>query len=456
MVVLFLMLAAGCDLTITPSTGQPEPEGLSLFVTAADITVGGRFALSYPAMEGDIEWVSSNDTIASASDGVAVGVSVGKAVISASDGRSMMSSSINIKPTVLGKRTTLSDAVIAVGDTLTFKAIAPSSAQITWSNDEARAVSLTKSKDGREATLNAVGVGAAVITAETEEERLSCSILVINPDRGSGEDIGMPELPLQLIWSDEFDGDGLDESKWEYQLGVQDVYVNGTTSTGPKYWGNNEQQYYTKEAVTVSDGTLKITAERKDNLPEGRKYTSARISTRDRGYWTYGYFEARMKLPLGTGMWPAFWMLPQPEPGLGTKNKYGGWAANGEIDIMEAKGRLPYESSGTLHYGRSGSSSYNYGNYEHEEPINAWHVYGFEWRAEYMAWYVDGVRFFTMKNTSWWSDSEAGKDNPYAPFDVPFYLLLNLAVGGNFDGGKQPDASFTSAVMTVDYVRVYA
>ena len=196
-------------------------------------------------------------------------------------------------------------------------------------------------------------------------------------------------------------------------------------------------------------------------MPEGRMYTSARIHTRDRGHWTYGFFEARMKTPTGRGMWPAFWMLPQPESPQNTGNKYGGWAASGEIDIMEAKGRLENRVDTTLHFGNWGMSTYKTSTTRMKTSTEEWHIYALEWTELYMAWYVDGLEVFRVTSREWWSQAVGGNAaesnavNQAAPFDVDFYILINLAVGGNYDGGNAPDESFTSAAMYVDYVRVY-
>ena len=151
----------------------------------------------------------------------------------------------------------------------------------------------------------------------------------------------------KLVWSDEFTGDRLDETKWDYQIG------NGVRY-GVTDWGNNEAEYYSEDNVTVSHGTLKIEAKREEL--GGKSYTSGRIRTladpkedgtgRETLFSTkYGRIEARMKLPTGTGLWPAFWLLPDPNG-----NTYGNWAASGEIDIMEARGRIPDETSGTISY----------------------------------------------------------------------------------------------------------
>lgn len=253
-----------------------------------------------------------------------------------------------------------------------------------------------------------------------------------------------------FVWSDEFDGNALDRENWNYQLGVSDEYHGKVSNT--LYWGNNELQYYTEDAASVSDGLLTITAARRDY--EGQEFTSARIVTRDLHAFTYGYFEAKIKLPTDTGMWPAFWMMPQPAGTESTANEYGGWAASGEIDIMEARGRLPNEVGQALHFGGTGSRhAYLAESFQTETKISEWHTYGLEWREDAIIWFVDDKEAFRLNNSQWYTS--AAPDSESAPFDKPFYIILNLAVGGNYDGGRRPPAEFVSAEMQIDYVRVY-
>lgn len=237
-----------------------------------------------------------------------------------------------------------------------------------------------------------------------------------------------------LVWSDEFNGNTLDASKWEHQTGTGCPTLCG--------WGNSELQYYRTQNTTVSGGFLTITA--KAESFGGMNYTSSRLRTRTRGDWTYGRIEIRAKLPSGQGIWPAFWMLP-------TDEAYGGWAASGEIDLMEARGQTPNTVLGTIHYGAafpgqiSSSSSYVLpsGTF-----ASAFHDFAFEWEPCEMRWYVDGILFATKRD---WST--AGFPYP-APFDQRFHLLLNLAVGGNFVGPPNTSTVFPQQLV-VDYVRVY-
>ncbi len=240
----------------------------------------------------------------------------------------------------------------------------------------------------------------------------------------------------QLVWSDEFDGDSLDESKWSYQNG--DGCQISQDLCG---WGNNELQYYRPENAVVSDGYLTITAKREAYM--GRDYTSARLRTIDKGDWTYGRMEARIKLPTGQGIWPAFWMLP-------TDNVYGGWPQSGEIDIMELIGNQPATVHGTLHYGQpwpnNASSSSSFDLYFGEIFNDDFHEFAVEWEPEEIRWYVDGYLYARktpddLLPQNW-------------PFDEDFHILLNLAVGGNWPGNPDATTSFPQE-MVVDYVRVY-
>ena len=241
----------------------------------------------------------------------------------------------------------------------------------------------------------------------------------------------------QLVWSDEFEGDTLDGTKWSYQTGTGSQY-------GLDGWGNNELQYYRPENVSVGNGMLTITS-KKENY-EDMKYTSGRIRTFKKGGWTYGRFEFRAKMPEGKGLWAAIWMLS-------TYESYGSWAASGEIDIMEYLGHETKKVHGTLHFGREwpgneskGSSYTTYGASFSED----FHDFVLEWGADKMRWYVDGGLYLTLGVGDWYSQGETFP----APFDKQFHLLINLAVGGNWPGSPDGSTVFPQE-MVIDYVRVY-
>ena len=238
---------------------------------------------------------------------------------------------------------------------------------------------------------------------------------------------------LKLVWSDEFNYNGLPDSlKWSYD-------IQGNASG----WGNNEKQYYTKgrlKNAEVKDGFLNINAIKEDY--KDFKYTSARLITKSKGDWLYGRIEVKAKLPEGRGMWPAIWMLP-------TDWKYGGWPASGEIDIMENVGYDPYVIVASAH-----TATYNHviGTQKNNKMTLAdcytnFHVYALEWEANEYRVYIDDKLCFTFKNE--------GTGFKVWPFDQRFHLLLNVAVGGNWGGQKGIDETIFPRSMVVDYVRVY-
>lgn len=225
----------------------------------------------------------------------------------------------------------------------------------------------------------------------------------------------------KLVWSDEFNHNGApDNAKWGYELGAGG-------------WGNNELEYYTNrpENVTVKDGLLHITAV-KENY-KGSTYTSARIVTKGKFSFKYGKVAVRAKLPSGVGTWPAIWML-------GSNIDSVHWPACGEIDIMEHLGRDMNKIYGTLHYPGHYGDHAN-GKTTMVKDATQFHIYGLEWTPEEIKISVDGKVYQTVKNS------------PDIPFNQPFYIILNEAMGGNFGGPVDP--SVNKATMEIDYVRVY-
>ena len=239
----------------------------------------------------------------------------------------------------------------------------------------------------------------------------------------------------KLVWADEFDGKEIDFTKWS-------VEENGHGG------GNGEMQFYVdrKENIRVEDGFLVIEAIKGKFGAAGveKEFTSGRVRTKRHASWLYGRIEVRAKLPQGRGVWPAIWMLPE-------KDVYGGWAASGEIDIMELVGHEPDTVHGTLHHGDSWPKNVHTGSpFKLKQGIFAdgFHTFAIEWEKGAIRWYVDGELYQTQ--TQW---SSAGGKFP-APFDQPFHLLLNVAVGGGWPGPPDAATVFPQR-MTVDYVRVY-
>ena len=267
------------------------------------------------------------------------------------------------------------------------------------------------------------------------------------PANSANSGTSLPDTPAasstvpsgySLVWSDEFNSTGLqlpDSSKWAYDIARNKIG-----------WYNDEKQYYSNarlENASVENGKLRITA-RKENLA-GRvtdwgkqQYTSARLFTRGKQTWTYGFFEIRAKLPCGTGTWPAIWTLGSTPPET--------WPEQGEIDIMEQTGWDKRSVLGTIHtpagYGGGGPT----GSTALPDACTAFHNYQIKWTPDAIAFSVDGTSYRNPYNKP--------ADPRGWPFDKPQYLLLNVAVGGVL-GGAVNDATLSDTSFEVDYVRVY-
>ncbi len=291
----------------------------------------------------------------------------------------------------------------------------------------------------------------------------------------SGIDPTQPVSDWQLVWSDEFDGDAIDTSKWNHE-----VNCDGG--------GNQEQQCYTDnpENSYLQDGKLNIVAlpaEEGADLP----FTSARMTTQYKGDFTYGRIEMSAKLPSGQGSWPAFWMMP-------TDSEYGGWPRSGEIDIVESvnlkaareDGTAESHIYGTLHYGKAwpdnDRSGREYMLASGENPADDFHTYAVEWQQGEIRWYMDNYLYATQRKSEvrynskeqavglahqgWYTeyyDQESGELMTYwdnAPYDKDFFLILNFAVGGDWpanvnEGGINAEAFGPDNKFEIDYVRVY-
>ncbi|HEX8531677.1 MAG TPA: carbohydrate-binding protein [Cytophagales bacterium] len=225
-----------------------------------------------------------------------------------------------------------------------------------------------------------------------------------------------------LVWSDEFTSG----------IGPDWVFETGTGSGG---WGNNELQYYRRENATVANGQLVITAKRE--AFGGMNYTSARMKTQGKRSWKYGKIEARIAMPAFQGVWPAFWML-------GDNITSVGWPSCGEIDVMEHV-NTGGAVHGTVHWSAADGSYASYGG-NTTTTVTAFHVYAIEWTAGYLRWFVDGVKYHEI--------NIANGVNGTGEFQNNFFILLNLAIGGNWPGFTVDNTAFP-ANLYVDYVRVY-
>ncbi|WP_298538769.1 glycoside hydrolase family 16 protein [uncultured Aquimarina sp.] len=244
-----------------------------------------------------------------------------------------------------------------------------------------------------------------------------------------------------LVAEDNFDIDGqIDTSFWNFDIG-------DGSEQGIPGWGNNELQFYTNrpENVTVENGFLLITA-REENF-NGAQYTSARLQTKGKIQQRYGRFEARIRLPFGQGMWPAFWLLGDDSDG-------SIWPQIGEIDIMENTGDAPTEIFGTIHgpvYSGENSISKAY-TLENSRVDTDFHIYGIEWGPDYINYYIDNVLYNQITPED--VDEETDGEGEWVFNDRQFYIILNLAIGGNLPGPPNEETVFPQT-MVVDYVRVY-
>ena len=298
---------------------------------------------------------------------------------------------------------------------------ATSSSSVILSSDsrDDSAGSSTKSSDSRNSSSSAAGQSSSsseTVSSSSSETTSSSSA----------------EPVAQYLWHDEFDGETIDTSKWTFEIG-----------TGAGGWGNNEWEYYTsrKENAYIKDGVLHIRAQKEDY--EGQKYTSARMITKDKFAFTYGTVEARIALPTGKGIWPAFWML-------GENFDTVGWPACGEIDIIEAV-NSENKIYGTNHwangaeYATYGNNTGDYRNQKFELDITQFHTYKFTWDEKYIRMFVDDFMYHEILIENNEGDTEE--------FHKPFFFLLNVAVAGNWPGFEVDDSQFPNE-MLVDYIRV--
>ncbi|MFU8811922.1 MAG: family 16 glycosylhydrolase [Balneolaceae bacterium] len=247
---------------------------------------------------------------------------------------------------------------------------------------------------------------------------------------------------FELIWSDEFDTATLNTQWWSPEIG-------DGCNIGLCGWGNNELQVYTSQPknLFIENGILHIRAQREDD--NNSQFSSARIKTAGKFAFTYGRIEASIKLPIGTGFWPAFWMMPE-------ESVFGGWPRSGEIDIMEYRGNVPDIAEGAIHFWREGCTGNNAvacrefmnGKFTLPEGNFAedFHLFALEWDETGLTWFVDDEAYFRIDrddvNARWY------------PFDESFHIILNLAIGGNFLPNPTPETEFPQS-MQVEYVRVY-
>ena len=412
--LLFLFAALGMV------SCEPVPSAnFSLSPNSLQMKVGDISNINIVGAITDVEWSSSNESVATVFRGVVTANAIGSAIITAKSGNTTAQAQVFVTGTD-GATLRITPALVSLkkGETHQFQYGNSYGLPLTWkSSDESIA---TVSADG---LVTALKAGNATITLSTDLETVTALVAVAHT---WGE--------YSLVWSDEFNGSKVDESVWNY-------------NTGGNGWGNNELQYYTNrpENIRLANGCLEIEA-RKEKY-ENREYTSARIYSKGKKSFLYGKMETRIKFPGGKGTWPAFWMMGES----------GSWPKCGEIDIIEHIGSQDTRASFALHtQEKNGMNGKNWHNtHFFDYPLsNDFHVYGVEWCQEEengkdcIRFTVDGVEYATV-----WENKIGDHDS--WPFYKPHYFILNLAIGGNM-GGKVDDAIFNQQrIMYVDWVRVY-
>ncbi|MBR3407725.1 MAG: family 16 glycosylhydrolase [Paludibacteraceae bacterium] len=413
LILVAALVLVGCDPKQEPTANiQIDPVMLKM-------KVGEMTTLEVTGATANIVWTSSNEEVATVIHGVVTAKAIGKAEVTAAVGEAKATCIVYVTGTD-GASLRLSPPTVTLnpGEQYTFSYGNTYDLEMTWSSSDPAVA--TVDQTGR---VVAVAPGNATITLATNIESVTARVAVRH---SWGE--------YQMVWSDEFNGTALDETVWTY-------------NTGGSGWGNNEKQYYTTrpENIRVQNGCLEIEA-RKEHY-ENCEYTSARIMSKNKKTFTYGKFESRIKFPGGKGTWPAFWMM----------GNTGNWPNCGEIDIMEHVGSMDARASFALHtVMKNGTRGNNWAKTQwFDYPLSQdFHVYAVEWAQEEQDG-KDVIRFFVddVQYAEVWE--EQIDNNDYWPFNKPFFLIYNLAIGGNM-GGTVDDAIFEQQrIMYVDWVRVW-
>lgn len=279
--------------------------------------------------------------------------------------------------------------------------------------------------------------GENVNTENTETETVISEDDSLEPENQEADEPEAGHEGYTLVWEEQFDGDSLNRDDWNVEL-----HDPG--------WVNEELQAYvdSTDNIYIEDGDLVLKPIETVNEDGTKSYTSGRVNTQNKHDFKYGLYEARLKVPKGQGFLPAFWMMPTSE------NLYGQWPRCGEIDIMEVMGQATNTLYGTIHFGNPHSESQGTYVLEGSKFSDDYHVFSVEWEPGKMSWYVDGNLYHTEND--WYSRTEGQGEITYpAPFDQPFYIILNLAVGGSWVGYPNSTTDIANAEYRIDYVKAY-
>lgn len=400
-----------------------EVKRISLSANSLQMKVGDMEIIDVNPTDVNVEWTSSDPNVATVKDGVVAAVGVGYSSIRATAGKDYAECQVYVIG-AKGETLSISPSIVSLkkGETYQYVYTSTYDVPLTWtsSNQDVATVSET-------GLVTALSAGNTFITLSNGLEAVTSRVAV---EHTWGE--------YQLVWSDEFDGSALNTDVWN-------IEVNGNGG------GNQEKQYYTDrpENLRVEEGNLVIEARKEEY--NNRKYTSARINSRNKKYFKYGKIEARIMFPKGGGTWPAFWMMGNDYP-------QSNWPKCGEIDIIEHVGNQPRMASFAVHTpNKNGSRGNNWSMRSYMDGLEEnYHVYGIEWLEDdfngmdRIYFTIDGERLAMTQE-----EAEHVDDNYYWPFNKDYFIILNLAIGGTM-GGNVDDAIFASPVlMKVDWVRVW-
>lgn len=409
--------------------------------------------------DSGVTWTANDGLVAVVtSDGKLTGISQGtvkaKAQSVADPTKSAeVTISVNYN-TLISVEITTKLTSIKVGETIKLKAVVngdSTDSGVGWMvNNEALA---TIDQDGNLMAIQKGVEGKIIVNAFSKinpsatSANLEIEIRPNNDGEEAIEDLVEKVGDYRLIFKDDFSANNLNKNNWEVMTGDGRKY--GVTD-----WGNDEKQFYREDNIKFKDSEMYITAKKEENRNDtrGKIYTSGRVRSEGLVSYVYGRIEARISCPFGDGLWPAFWMLPDTKG-----NPYGGWPNSGEIDIMEVRGRQHYSMFGTIHIAtETGTHTTMASDYlfPDGEDISNYHIYAVEWEEGSLKWYCDGELFLSIDENDPWTITDGTGTFP-APFDQKFHILLNMAVGGNFDGNRLPLNSDLPAYMKIDYVKWY-
>lgn len=434
---------ATCKVTVkTPATKVTLDKTSATVKVGETVTIKGTIS-PITASEQTLEFSSSSENVAKVSpQGVIQGVKAGMAKITVKIKNTNLTGTCEVTvveaqqndEVIITKQIILNKSDITLNEAAkdTIKAtVYPENATnktVIFKSSNSEVVTVDAS-----GTVTAVKVGNATITATVQGTTVSasCNVLVKKAE------VKLSYDGYALKWSDEFEGTSLNKEEWNVE----------THEAG---WVNNELQEYvdSDQNISVKDGKLVITPIKTVDENGTASYTSGRINTQNKHDYTYGLFEVRAKVPAGQGFLPAFWMMPTDE------NIYGQWPRCGEIDIMEIMGQQKDKLYGTIHYGNPHSESQGTHVLSGDNFADNYHTFSCEWEPGKISWYIDGVLYH--EESDWYSTTVGQGTVTYpAPFDQPFYMILNLAVGGNWVGNPDDTTNFEHAGYTIDYVKAY-